>query len=233
MDETEGAAIPGRGAAGCDAGWEIPPQSVARLEPSEERSSEDGIGNGPDAGDSTRAEPLRCDRRPLPEVRVIVGCQHVGTVGGQSLDHSGAGGTSHEVQSIRSRDHRHVVVDGAPLVVPGAGGLGEARRLAVGAGAGFVVGVTRAWAEDEMTAGLGVRAEPLQQVVVGDIEAGDDQHRMLPGPETRRHPRPVDPDKVLRVHDAHRGTRIEGCPVERLDNARVGGGVTGAVGADQ
>jgi hypothetical protein len=73
-----------------------------------------------------------------------------------------------------------------------------------------------------VAAGFGVFAQPVEGVVVGQVEAGGDQHREPAHRVGNRWP-------VGRVHHPHLQAGVEGAAVERFDEALVGAFVGGAV----
>ena len=86
----------------------------------------------------------------------------------------------------------------------------------------LLVGVGRTRAEHEVTAGFAIAAQPLQEVVRGDVEGGNEEHGQGASSLSRVHQVRSVANYLRVVHHADRDARVEGTPVEGLDDALVG-----------
>ncbi len=91
-----------------------------------------------------------------------------------------------------------------------------------------------------MAAGLGVGRQPVQQGVLGEVQRGDDQHRVAsrgrvgcqtiaPPAFGRGDPHAPGVVQLAGVQDPHLAAGLEGTAVERVEDAVVGGRVRSAV----
>jgi hypothetical protein len=139
------------------------------------RHGERGVRDGADLGDPARAVRARRDGGEPPEVRVVVAQQDLGVGGLQAVGPAGGGGAGRQVEAGIGRGHGDRLGEVAELVVADPGGLGEERRLALQAGAGLLVLVPGADADDEVPARGGVALEPAQVVVARGGERRRDE----------------------------------------------------------
>ena len=94
-------------------------------------------------------------------------------------------------------------------------------------GAGLVVGVAGARAEDQVAAGVGVGGEPVERRVVGEVQRRDDEDGVAADGLLGRQALPLAARVVqlAGVHDPHLAAGVEGAAVEGVEDAVVGGGV--------
>ena len=97
------------------------------------------------------------------------------------------------------------------------------RRFHLDSGAALLVAVRGSWTDDEMTAGGGVVPQPRQKVVIGDQQAGYDEHRQLRGHGGGfEKPAAVRSNDLDIVDQPRRHSRVEGASVEGIEDPMVG-----------
>ena len=145
---------------------------------------------------------------------MLVGGQHARAGQHQRVGPRGRGGGLVPVPprfvlfEIRVQTHGDGRGEVGELAVVHPGRPGQDTRHDLGAGSALRVGVPGPHAEDQVTTSLGVADQRVEQLVVGDVQAGHDQDRDPVG-------------KTIRGYDRQLSARLEEPPVESPDNPVV------------
>src|SRR3954470_12113348 len=190
------------------------------------------VGDRTEDGDTARAAGVRRDCGPSAEVAILVGRQHGGSSRNKSVHpacrHCSRAKTQtwHRAGRLRASNDSYVVVNVAVFVVPHARRLMEARRHDLRACSRFVIGVRGSRSEDQVSPRLGIRQQPIEVRVAGDVKAGYYETGMLYRRTLRR---AVGREQMLGVNDARLQLGIKGTAVEGVEKTLVGTSVGRAV----
>ncbi len=169
---------------------------------------------------------------PASEVRVLVGRKDLGVGDGQAVRPvRRRRGLGQPERTVGRGPHGHGLREVAELVVRHSRRVGETGGGRFVPGACLVVGVAGAGAEDQVAAGPRVGGEPVERGVVGEIQGGDDEHRVAAGGFLggRAFAFAARVVELAGVDDTDLASGVEGAAVEGVEDAVVGGGVRFAV----